>query len=228
MKKFLTVLIPLLLVAFAFAGCATDEGTTTPADEDVQNNEEQTNDEQNNDAVTGINHIVFFESNIADLTATDGAYSLADFVDATFNNAPTGEVTICAADGYKATGTAEEVLALSVNMEGEDAPAITGEMSNPGLAVKNVQYIQFANEVIYFVESDFTFGEVVTNLGLDSSKIFTFAASDGFEWPAVDAEVVEKAEVKCPATTGASVNVFFYSMGDTGADLRDCVDVTIE
>ena len=111
---------------------------------------------------------------------------------------------------------------------GEDAPSLTGEMSNPGLAVKNILYIQFANEVIYFVESDFTFGEVVTNLGLDSSKVFTFAASDGFEWPAVDAEDVEKAEVKCPATTGSSVNVFFYSMGDQGADLRDCVSVSIQ
>lgn len=226
MKKFLTVLIPLLLVALAFAGCATDQDPATGEDVDNPVNEEPT--ENPDVTVDGINHIVFFESNIASLTPVDGAYSLADFVEATFNNTPSGEVTIAAADGYKATGTAEEVLALSVTLEGEDAPALTGEMSNPGLAVKNVLYIQFANEVIYFVESDFAFGEVVTNLGLDSSKLFTFAASDGFEWPAVDAEDVETAEVKCPATTGSSVNVFFYSMGDQGADLRDCVSVSIQ
>ena len=227
MKKFLTVLIPLLLVAFAFAGCANEQEPTTPEDNDLTVDEGPT-DNQDEVVVDGINHIVFFESNIASLTPADGAYSLADFVDATFNNAPTGEVTICATDGYKATGTVEEVLALGVTLEGEDAPSLTGEMINPGLAVKNILYIQFANEVIYFVESDFTFGEVVTNLGLDSSKVFTFAASDGFEWPAVDAEDVEKAEVKCPATTGSSVNVFFYSMGDQGADLRDCVSVSIQ
>ena len=234
MKKLLVLLLALALV-LSFAACgATDEEAAEEAPAEEAAAEETAAEEtpaEESSAVEGINHIVLFESNVADLEATDvngvQAYSVADFIAAKLN-APTGAAKVVATDGYAVDTTVEDISSLYITLDGDSAPVFVGEDLAKELTVKNMLYIAFENEAIYFVESDFPFADVMTNLGLSEDATYTFTASDAFAYDAVDLEDAQKAEVKCAATTGNLVNVFFYSMGDKGADLRECVDITLK
>ncbi len=234
MKKLLVLLLALALV-LSFAACgATDEEAAEEAPAEEAAAEETAAEEtpaEESSAVEGINHIVLFESNVADLEATDvngvQAYSVADFIAAKLN-APTGAAKVVATDGYAVDTTVEDISSLYITLDGDNAPVFVGEDLAKELTVKNMLYIAFENEAIYFVESDFPFADVMTNLGLSEDATYTFTASDAFAYDAVDLEDAQKAEVKCAATTGNLVNVFFYSMGDKGADLRECVDITLK
>ena len=238
MKKLLVLLLALALI-LSFAACgATDEepAEEAPAEEAAEEEaaEETPAEEtpaEESSAVEGINHIVLFESNLTDLEATDvngvQAYSVADFIAAKLN-APTGAAKVVATYGYAVDTTVEDISSLYITLDGDSAPVFVGEDLAKELTVKNMLYIAFENEAIYFVESDFPFADVMTNLGLSEDATYTFTASDAFAYDAVDLEDAQKAEVKCAATTGNLVNVFFYSMGDKGADLRECVDITLK
>ena len=227
MKRILALALSLLMIVTGLTACNNEpkEEATTKAP--VETTTEKKAEEVKMD---GIQHILFFESNLSKLEAKDGAYALKDFIKENFKiKEPAGTVTICAIDGYKTEADVKDIINLSISTEGEDAPTFVGDLPSKKLAVRNMLYIQFENEVIYFANTDYTFDKVVENLGLDETKTFTFKASDGFEYDAADAEDLKKAEVKSPKTTGESVNVHFYSMPKPGgADLRDCVSVTIK
>ena len=232
-KKLLMLLLVLALaLALAACGAATEEAEE--AAEEVTEEAapaEETAPAEEASAVEGINHIVFFESNLADLEATDvngvQAYSVADFIAAKLNG-PTGAAKVVATDGYAVDTTVDDISSLYITLDGDSAPVFVGEDLAKELTVKNMLYIAFENEAIYFVESDFPFADIMANLGLSETATYTFTASDAFAYDAVDLEDAQKAEVKCAATTGTSVNVFFYSMGDKGADLRECVEIDLK
>ncbi len=233
MRKFMTICLVLILALSCvyLAGCSKNDSKTPDSGEKTPDSGETTPPENTPAEVEGINHIVLFESNLTGLEAAevDGvqAYSVADFIAAKLNN-PTGAVKVVATDGYEVESTVEEISKYSITLDGDNAPIFKGDDLPDGLKVKNMLYIAFEKEAIYFVESDFPFADVMKNLKLSETATYTFTASDAFAYDAVDLEDAQKAEVKCAATTGTSVNVFFYSMGDKGADLRECVDITLK
>lgn len=194
-------------------------------------NEQETSGTSGDTAAGEINHIVFFETAVADVESTDvdgtAAYSIQAVTDAMLQEAASGEVLLMATDGYSVTATADELSGYYLTLEGDTAPTLLGDGLPPQLSVKNLQYMQYGSEIIYFVQEDVVFGDLMEQFGLNPEATYTFTAADGFAWDALDLEDAQKAEVRGPATTGDVVNVFFYSMAESGAELRQCVDVTL-
>lgn len=219
MKKLNVFLVLVFTLSVALSGCNSEQAipTTQPASQEQL-------DVVDAPVAEFISHIMIFETCAATMTPDADGYSIASFVDEYFGSTPNGEVEVCSTDGYCANSTADEMMNFYIVAEGENSPTLAGKDISKGLMVKDILYISFGKEVILFVESDFPFGEVISNLGLDSNMVYNFVATDAYEYAAEDAADAENAEMRSPATTGNLVNVYFDSMG---AAMRECYEIYV-
>ena len=140
---------------------------------------------------------------------------LENFVAENFQHEADGEVKICATDGYSMDTTADKVLDCTIEQTAENGTML----SDSELNVKNILYIQFANEVIVFAQENINVGELLTSLGMDKTIPYTFTAADGFDWATLGQDDTINSEIQ---PVDGSVNVMVPSIPNNGS-VRDCL-----
>jgi hypothetical protein len=173
-----------------------------------------------------ISNINIFQTGAASLeTQTVGdvnAYSIADYLTATFETAPTGHVVLVATDGYAATSTMEELSKYYITLEGNDAPLIVGDSELPGeLKVKYLQYIKTGSEIIYFASGEEKAADIFKTVEMTEADSYVFTATDGFN-RSVPADQLDTVTLSYEEGT---VNV---TLPELPEPMRDLVNIKAE
>ena len=213
MKKFCLSLIVFAALLLA-CGCMAENGDVdniTDPNAEIGNNAAQGDTQEDADLV----YIHIYETTAAQMENTDSAAMLENFVAENFQHEADGEVKICATDGYSMDTTADKVLDCTIEQTAENGTML----SDSELNVKNILYIQFANEVIVFAQENINVGELLTSLGMDKTIPYTFTAADGFDWATLGQDDTINSEIQ---PVDGSVNVMVPSIPNNGS-VRDCL-----
>ena len=178
MKKFLSLILALIMVLSLVACSSSSEDTTT----------EDTTTEDTAADPAAVTRLIVWDNAVLDLESSEQtrgdetrvAYAFADVI-AKCEITGTEPCQVIGADLYAADEAYDDLVQKYLTMEGEDGPIVVGEAQDPDWAVWNVAYVRIGSDVIMTAyQEEISLAKVFEEVGMVEAESYDFVCADGY------------------------------------------------